>query len=112
MSTDEVLAMGVAASRVYVADALAGYLVDLADRSRSSASFSLGMSPRAVLGLLGAARVHAASSGRDFVTPDDIKRLAVPVLAHRMVLSPEAQLRGLTAGDAVTELLRTAPVPD
>ena len=112
VSTDDVLAMGVAASRVYVADALAGYLVDLADRSRSSASFSLGMSPRAVLGLLGAARVHAASSGRDFVTPDDIKRLAVPVLAHRMVLSPEAQLRGLTAGDAVTELLRTAPVPD
>ena len=112
VTTDDVLAMGAAASRVYVAPALAGYLVDLADRSRRAAAFSLGMSPRAVLGLLGAARVHAAAGGRDFVTPDDVKHLAVPVLAHRVVLSPESQLRGLTAGDAVTELLRTAPVPD
>ena len=110
-SAQDVLAMGAAAERVHVAPALASYLVDLADRSRNSPTFSLGMSPRAALGLLRAARVWAASEGRDFVTPDDIKRLARPVLSHRMVLAPEAQLRGTTPEDAVTDLLRTTPVP-
>ena len=111
VTTDDVLAMSAAASRVYVAEALAAYLVDLADRSRRSSTFSLGMSPRAALGLLGAARVHAAADGRDYVTPDDVKHLAGPVLAHRVVLAPEAQLQGLTAEEAVAELLRTTPVP-
>jgi MoxR-like ATPase len=111
VSTEDVLAMGAAASRVYVAEALAAYLVELADRSRRSAVFSLGVSPRAALGLLGAARVHAAADGRDFVAPDDVKDLARPVLAHRVVLSPEAQLQGMTAEEAVGELLRTTPVP-
>ena len=110
-SAQDVLAMGAAASRVHVAPALAAYLVELADRSRNSSVFALGMSPRAALGLLQAARVWAASDGRDFVTPDDLKRLARPVLAHRMVLAPDAQLRGTTAEDAVADLLRTTPVP-
>ena len=69
------------------------------------------MSPRAALGLLRAARVWAAAAGRDYVAPDDVKQLAAPVLAHRMVLAPEAQLRGLGATDAVADLLRSAPVP-
>ncbi len=110
-SAQDVLAMGAAASGVHVAPALASYLVDLADRSRSSAVFSLGISPRAGLGLLQASRVRAASEGRDFVTPDDVKALARPVLAHRVVLAPDAQLRGTTADDAVLDLLRTTPVP-
>jgi MoxR-like ATPase len=110
-SADDVVAMAAAAQRVHVAPALASYLVDLADRSRSSSLFALGMSPRAALGLLRAARVWAASEGRDYVTPDDLKRLARPVLAHRMVLSPEVELRGTTAEDAVADLLRTTPVP-
>ncbi len=59
----------------------------------------------------GAARVHAAAQGRTFVSPDDIKDLAVPVLAHRVLLATESQLRGVTAADAVADLLRTTPVP-
>ncbi|HPU38953.1 MAG TPA: MoxR family ATPase [Microthrixaceae bacterium] len=111
VTTDDVLAMRAAASSVHVSNAVAGYLVDLAERSRRSPAFSLGMSPRASLGLLGASQVHAAGSGRDYVTPDDVKDLAVPVLAHRVVLAPESQLRGVAAADAVAELLATTPVP-
>ncbi len=111
VDTDDVLAMRSAAAHVHVADSLAAYLVDLADRSRRTPAIELGASPRAALGLLGAARVHAAAAGRDFVTPDDVKLLAVPVLAHRIVLSGESELKGLTPADAIAELLRTTPVP-
>lgn len=107
----EVVAMAAHAQRVHVAPALASYLVDLAERSRSSGLFALGMSPRASLGLLRAARVWAAAEGRNFVSPDDVKRLAVPVLAHRVVLAPDAQLRGVLPADAITELLASTPVP-
>jgi MoxR-like ATPase len=110
-SAQDILAMATAAEKVHVAPALAAYLVDLADRTRTSPVFTLGMSPRAALGLLRAARVWAAADGRDFVTPDDIKLLARPVLSHRMVLAPDAQLRGTTPDDAVADLLRTTPVP-
>lgn len=111
VDTATVLAMRSASERVHVSDAVAGYLVDLADRSRRSNAFSLGISPRAALGLLGASRVRAAASGRGFVTPDDVKELAVPVLAHRVVLAPDSQLRGRTAAQAVVELLRATPIP-
>ena len=110
-SAQDIVAMGRAAEQVHVSPALGAYVVDLADRSRNSSLFTLGMSPRASLGLLRSARVWAAAEGRDFVTPDDLKRLAEPVLAHRMVLAPDAQLRGTSAADAVADLLRTTPVP-
>jgi MoxR-like ATPase len=110
-SAQDIVAMGRAAEQVHVSPALGAYVVDLADRSRNSSLFTLGMSPRASLGLLRSARVWAAAESRDFVTPDDLKRLAEPVLAHRMVLAPDAQLRGTSAADAVADLLRTTPVP-
>ena len=110
-STDEVLAMTRAASTVHVAPALAAYVVDLADRSRRGTTFSLGVSPRASLSLLRVARVRAATVGRDYVTPDDVKDLAVPVLAHRVVVGSEARMSGMGAEDAVRELLARTPVP-
>ncbi len=110
-SADTVLAMGRAAQQVHVSDALAAYLVDMADRSRNSALLSLGVSPRASLGLLRAARVWAAAMGRSFVTPDDIKDLAVPVLAHRVVVGTDGRLGGATPEEAILELLRATPVP-
>lgn len=110
-SAEDVLAMGRAAAGVHVADALAAYLVDLADRSRSSPMLGLGISPRASLGLLRAARVWAAADGRGFVTPDDIKDLAVPVLSHRVVVGTDGRLGGITAEETITELLRATPVP-
>ena len=99
------------AAGVHVADALAAYLVDLAERSRTSPLLSLGISPRASLGLLRAARVWAAADGRSFVTPDDIKDLAVPVLAHRVVVGTDGRLGGVAAEETILELLRSTPVP-
>jgi MoxR-like ATPase len=107
----DVLAMSEAARNVHVAESLAAYLVDLADRSRRSAQLGLGISPRASLGLLRAARVWAAASGRSFVTPDDLKELALPVLAHRVVVGTDGRLSGATAEESILELLRATPVP-
>lgn len=110
VSAADVSALARHARSVHVAPALAGYVVDLADRSRRGGAFSLGVSPRASLGLIRTARVLAAASGRTYVTPDDIKSLAVPVLAHRVVAAPEARLAGVDAAAAVRDLLDRTPV--
>ncbi|CAB4751229.1 MAG: AAA domain-containing protein [Actinobacteria bacterium] len=109
-TSSEIRAMGAAAQRLYVADSLTEYLVELAERSRNSSLFELGISPRATLGLLRASRVWAAAEGRNFVTPDDFKDLSVPVLAHRVVLSSEARLNGLSPATAISELIRSTPI--
>jgi MoxR-like ATPase len=71
----------------------------------------VGASPRGSLGLIHAAQAHAALQGRSFVLPDDVKKLAVSVLAHRMVLSPEARARGISDSEVVADLLNRVPVP-
>jgi MoxR-like ATPase len=69
------------------------------------------MSPRATLALQKVARARAAAHGREYVVPDDLKALAEPVLAHRLLVTPEAQLQGISAADALTDVLRSVPVP-
>ena len=69
------------------------------------------MSPRATLALQKVARARAAAAGRTYIIPDDLKALAEPVLAHRLLVTPEAQLQGISTTDALTEVLRTVPVP-
>ncbi len=96
---------------VHAAPSVKEYVVDLVRATRSHPAFSLGASPRAGLALLRAARAAAASTGRSYVIPDDIHALARPVLAHRLVLTPEAQLTGRNTGDVVEELVRHLPVP-
>jgi MoxR-like ATPase len=110
-TADAVTAMSAAAEGVHVAPALAGYVVDLAARSRATPTLELGISPRASLGLLRAAKVWAAAAGRDFVTPDDVKDLAVPVLAHRIVVGVEGRAAGTDPAEAVRDLLAATPVP-
>jgi len=111
VSVGEVQGMIAAARTVHVAPALKAYLVDLADASRRHPRLALGMSPRATLSLQRVTRARAASLGRSYVVPDDIKALAIPVLAHRLLVTPEAQLQGITAADALTEVLASVPVP-
>jgi MoxR-like ATPase len=96
---------------VHVAPSLKAYLVDLADTSRRHPHLSLGMSPRATLSLQRVTRARAAALGRNYVIPDDIKALAQPVLAHRLIVRPEAQLQGISAADALDEVLSAVPVP-
>jgi MoxR-like ATPase len=96
---------------VHVAPALKHYLVEIADATRRHPNIALGMSPRATLALQRAARARAAAAGRTYAIPDDIKALADPVLAHRLVLSSDAQLQGINASKVVADVLGTVPVP-
>jgi MoxR-like ATPase len=96
---------------VHLAPSLKGYLVEVAEATRRHPRLALGMSPRAVLNLQRASKARAAASGRSYVVPDDIKVLAVPVLAHRLVVTPEAQLAGMRPADVLAEVLHTVPVP-
>src|SRR3954452_2605736 len=99
------------ARAVRLAPSLKGYLVEVADATRHHPRLALGMSPRAVLNLQRAARTRAMAAGRHYVVPDDIKALAEPVLAHRLVVTPEAQLAGLRSADVLEEILGAVPVP-
>ncbi len=107
----EVLAMTQAVTRVRVAPALRSYVVDLMTATRQQREIYLGASPRAGISLTRAAKALALLRGRDFVVPKDIKDLAVRVLAHRLMLSPDAKVHGVTAENVVARLLETVPVP-
>jgi MoxR-like ATPase len=107
----ELEAMSDHAQRIRVDDAVVSYIVDLVQRTRSDKAIELGASPRASIALLKTAQVIAASQGRTFVTPDDVKPMVAPVLRHRVMLHPDAQLQGVTADDRIQEIVRSAPVP-
>jgi MoxR-like ATPase len=111
MNSVDVERMAAATRQVHVAPSLKGYLVDVAQATRRSTHLALGVSPRATLALQRVARARAASQGRGYVIPDDVKALAVPVLAHRLLVTPEAQLQGISPADALGEVLRAVPVP-
>ena len=111
VSNKDIERMSAATRQVHVAPSLKAYLVDVAQATRRSTHLALGVSPRATLALQRVARARAAAQGRGYVIPDDIKALAVPVLAHRLLVTPEAQLQGIAAADALGEVLRGVPVP-
>jgi MoxR-like ATPase len=98
-------------SRIHVAPAVAEYIATLAHATRGRTELRLGVSPRGSLALLRAAQTWAACEGRGYVVPDDVKAVAEPVLAHRMLLDPESELRGVRAGQVLTEVLRAVPIP-
>jgi MoxR-like ATPase len=99
------------ARRVFVADALRRYIVDLVDSTRRHPDVYLGASPRASLMLLRATRALAASEGRDYAIPDDVKALVLPVLAHRLIVSADAAMSGRDAKAVLTQTLDEVPVP-
>ncbi len=107
----EVVAAQQACRSLYVAAALRQYLVRLVRATREHPDVQLGGSPRATLGLCRACQALAVLRGRDFVLPDDAQALLRPVIAHRLVLRPQARLRGRTAGDVLAEVLERTPVP-
>ena len=96
---------------VEVSPEVAGYVVDIARATRQSPSLSLGVSPRGATALMRTARAWAWLSGRDFVTPDDVKSLAHASLAHRLALRPEAELEGVEVGAVLASALGSVPVP-
>ena len=96
---------------VTVRDEIVSYAVDIVRETRQHARILVGAGPRGTQSLLTAARGMAALSGRDFVTPDDIKDMAVPVLVHRLILRPEFEIEGLTVEEVIHAILETVPVP-
>ena len=111
LTTDDIEAMIDLCRTVHVAPSLKGYIVDLAAVTRRHPGLSLGMSPRACLSLQRAGRARAASLGRQYVVPDDLKALAGPVLEHRLVLTAEANLAGTRCSDVLAQSLAGIPVP-
>jgi MoxR-like ATPase len=111
VAADDVVAAIDAISTVHVAPPLRSYIVDLADATRRHHDLALGASPRGALALQRAAMALAASLGRDYAMPDDVKRVAPVVLEHRLLLTPDAELRGLTPADVLGDVLGTVAVP-
>jgi len=111
VSADELIGMIEVARHVQVAAAIKGYIIDVVEATRRHPEVLLGASPRSALYLQRAARAWAASEGREYVIPDDVKNLAHPVLEHRLSFRPEAQMRGVTAKEVVGALLDGLKVP-
>ena len=105
------LEMQRALEQVHVAESVRGYCVDIVAATRESQSIAVGASPRGSLALLKLARCRAALAGRDFVVLDDVKAVAAPALAHRLVLRPELWVRRVSADDVVHEVLAAVPTP-
>lgn len=100
-----------AARDVFVEESVMRYVVSLLHHTRDNPHLALGASPRSGIALLRLAKAHALVSRREYVTPDDIRAMAVPVLGHRLLLAPEARSAGIGAADVVREALEGAPPP-
>jgi MoxR-like ATPase len=108
---EAVRAMQRAIEEVYVAESVGYYMVDLIGSTRRNSRLQVGASPRGSLALLKLARGKAALAGRDFVTPDDVKAVAVPAMSHRLILSPELWVQRISSEDIVRECLEQVPTP-
>jgi MoxR-like ATPase len=107
----DALALADEAKNVFVEESLNRYVVALLRATRGDGRLYLGASPRAGIALLRVAKARALAAGRGFLEPDDIKAVAIPVLAHRLILAPEARSTGMTGGQIVSEALEKTPVP-
>jgi MoxR-like ATPase len=111
VDSSTLLEMQAAVEKVHVSEPVGLYMVDIAAATRDAQSIQVGASPRGSLALLKLSRCRAALDGRDYVTPDDVKSVAVPALAHRLTLRPELWVQRVSAEDVVHERLNTVPTP-
>jgi MoxR-like ATPase len=108
---EDIVRMSEIAQHVHVADVTKGYIIDIAEATRADPDLLLGASPRASLYLQRAARTTAVVAGRDYVAPDDVKRMIGPVFNHRLIVRPEAQMRGVGVDEILERVANTVPVP-
>ena len=108
---EDIVRMTSISTRIHVANVLKSYLVDIAEATRNHPDILLGASPRATLFMQRAARSVAASSGRDYASPDDVKQVLGPILNHRLIVRPEAQMRGITTESVISDVMASVPVP-
>jgi MoxR-like ATPase len=110
--TPEILArLRASLEGILVKDELSAYIVDIVRQTRQHPSILVGAGPRATQALILAARTYAAVNGRDYITPDDIKTMALAVLEHRLILRPEFEIEGLSVKEVIDEILKGIPVP-
>ena len=110
-TVEDVLALQKQVKEVRISEELKRYVVDIVNATRSAPGVQLGASPRASLALMNASKALALFDGQEFVAPEQVQEIAVPVIAHRMVLDPQARFSGRTAVRVVEEILETIPVP-
>ncbi len=111
VTVEEILSARQNLDQIRVEESILTYLMEIVQKSRNLSDLQLGASPRAALSWLAAAKSHAAIEGKDFVTPDNVKFVAEPVLRHRLILTAEAELDGVTVSQVIANLLRQVPVP-
>jgi MoxR-like ATPase len=111
LTSEALLALVPTVRAVQVSESIANYLLAIVRATREHPAFELGASPRAALALFRACQSLAAISGRPFVLPDDVKQLAQPVLAHRLVVTAQSRLHGQDAAQILDEILERTPVP-
>jgi MoxR-like ATPase len=111
LSAEEIRSYRETIQHIHVEDNLLSYVGQLIHETRNSPSLFLGASPRASIAILTGSKAFAALNGRDFVTPEDIKMIALPVLRHRVILTPEKEMEGVTADDVVKQIIDKVEVP-
>jgi len=111
LSVEQIKSLRATIKALFVEPKLLAYAAQITHETRSNKSLYLGASPRASLAMVNGAKAIAAMAGRDFVTPDDIVKVAAPVLAHRIMLSPEKEMEGLTTADVVAQIIKKIEVP-
>ena len=110
-SAEDIIAMQDQLGNVYASREARSYVATIVSLTRTHAALQLGASPRGSIALLRAAQACALLSGRDYVLPDDIRHMALPVLSHRLILTPEARMKGVSAQQVLSQLIDTVPVP-
>lgn len=110
-SGDRLLHCSSIVEKVFIKDELLNYIAQIVNNTRNNSSLYLGASPRASLAIMRTSKALAAIRGRDFVTPDDIQKVAYPVLNHRIILTPEREIEGIDASDIITEIIHKIEVP-
>jgi MoxR-like ATPase len=110
-SPENILEMQAAVEQVHVDDTMRDYIVSIVEATRSNSQLEVGASPRGSLGLMRISMALAAIKGRDFITPDDVKKVAIPALAHRLILQPDPWIKGIRAEQILGRILMEIPVP-
>lgn len=108
---DQIVAFRELIKRIHVEDKILNYIAQLSQETRGNASLFLGASPRASIGMLVASKAMAAIRGRDFVTPEDIKSIAVPILRHRLMLTPDREMEGIEIDEVIKQIIDKIEVP-
>jgi MoxR-like ATPase len=112
MTAEELVQIQYQVRSIHVDQSIREYIVSVANATRTHANIYLGVSPRGSLALFRAAQALAAMRGRNYVIPDDVKLLAKPTLAHRMIVTPAARVRSITSSATLDEILQSIPIPN